>query len=159
MNKLASISISVVILFAFSFCNATKEATQGKHPFKVTKATYNTWVGGRPGVKGININITIDNSEIELDTVFFRNMKTKLKRDVNSTPSIFIGVFALQNTKKDYILHEDPVKEYGNTPPNISLNIPFELKNNEAVISYFYKGNTKYYKIENVKETKSIIMY
>lgn len=152
MNKLAIILISIIILLGFSFCSATKsnikDPTKDTHPFKVTKATYNTWVGGQPGVKGIKIAITIDNTEIELDSVFYRNMKTKLQQEKDSLSPIFVGIFILPNTKKDYILHENSVKEYGNSPPNISPKSPFELKKNEAVISYLYKGNTYYYKIE-----------
>ena len=60
-------------------CNTSKTIAQitpsNTHPFKVTNATYNTWVGGQPGVKGLLINILIDNLEIKLDTVYFRNMK------------------------------------------------------------------------------------
>ena len=163
MNKLASILILGIVFVAFSFCSATKsntkEAIQDNPPFKVIQAAYNTWVGGQPGVKGIKVTITIDNLEIKLDSVFFRNMKTKLKSELNTEPPVFVGAFTLPNTKNDYILHENVVKEYGNTPPNITVNIPFELEKNEAVISYLYEGNTQYYKIENLKETKSVIMY
>jgi len=159
MNRLVSILVSVIILLSFSFCCATKsnvkDLAQENHPFKVTKATYNTWVGGQPGVRGIKVAITIDNPEIQLDTVYFRNKKFALKRSVNSIPSIFVGIFTLPNTENDYILHGNPLNEYGNTPPKVSLNIPWELKKNEAVISYIYEGNTHYYKIENVEEIKS----
>lgn len=163
MNKFGSILISVIILLTFSFCCATKsnmkDVTKDKHPFKVINATYNTWVGGQPGVKGIRIAISIDNPEIKLDTVFFRNMKTKLKREINSSPTIFVGVFTFPNTEHDYILHQDPVKEYGNTPPKTSLNIPFELDKKEAVISYLFEGTLRYYKIKEVIETKSDTKY
>lgn len=163
MNKLVSILVSVIILLSFSFCCATKsnikDLSQEKHPFKVTKSTYNTWVGGQPGVRGIKIDISIDNPNIQLDTVYFRNKKITLKHNLSSSPSTFVGVFALPNTEKDYILHENSVNEYGNKPPKVSLNIPWELKENEAVVSYMYEGNIHYYKIENVKEIKSSVKY
>ena len=163
MNRLLSILVSLIILLSFSFCCATKsnvkDLTQEKHPFKVTKSTYNMWVGGQPGVKGIKINITIDNPNIQLDKVFFRNKKTTLKHSLTSSPSTFIGVFTLPNTEKDYILHENSVNEYGNKPPKISTNIPWKLKENEAVISYVYEGETHYYKIENIEKIKSNTKY
>lgn len=159
MNKFTGIFISLLTLLMFSLCSTTKEATKIEPPFKVIKATHNSWVGGRPGVKGININITIDNSKIELDSVFFRNKKTKLKKDISISPSIFIGVFINKNIKKDYTLHEDPVKEYGNTPPDITIKMPFELQTNEAIVSYLHKGKIQYYKIEDVVKTKDVIMY
>ena len=157
MNKLGIISSSIIILLTFSFCCVTKEISKGNYPFKVINATYNTWVGGQPGVKGIKVVITIDNPETQLDSVFFRNMKTKLKQDLNSLQPVFVGVFTFPNTEKDYILHENAAKEYGNTPPNITVNTPFELKKNEAVVSYLLDNKTYYYKIDEVEEIKSMV--
>ncbi|MFK5958418.1 MAG: hypothetical protein QM495_06030 [Lutibacter sp.] len=161
MNKLVTILISVIILLGFSFCSATrgsiKDKQQENPPFKVTKSTFNTWVGGQPGVKGFNVVITIDNPKIQLDSVYFRERKAKLKKDVTINPPMFIGVFTLPNTKHDYILHENSEMEYSNKPLN--LNIPYSLKNNEAVVSYFYDGTIYYYKINKVEEVKSSVKY
>jgi len=163
MNKLVSILILGIVLFTCSFCgtskNNIKKEQQTEHPFKVIDATFHTWVGGQPGVKGINITITIDNPEIQLESVFFRNMKSELKRELNSEPTNFVGVFTLPNTKQDYNLNIDPIKEYSNKAPDVSLNIPFELKNNEAIISYLHQGNIYYYKIDEVIETTSSTKY
>lgn len=159
MNKLRTILSAAFILLAFSFCSSTKEISKENHPFKVTNATYNTWVGGQPGVKGIKVVITIDNPEIELDSVFFRKKKTPLKRDISVELPTFVGVFTDQNNKNDYILHENPINEYGNTPINKSLNIPFSLKKNEAVVSYLLDNKTYYYKILDVVEIKSSVKY
>ncbi|WP_299527725.1 hypothetical protein [uncultured Lutibacter sp.] len=159
MNKLGTILSAAIILLSFSFCSSTKDLTKVNHPFKVTKATYNTWVGGQPGVKGIKIVVTIDHQDIELDTVFFRSKKVPLKRDISTEFPIFVGVYSLPNTKKDYILHEDPVNEYGNTPINKSLNIPFSLKKDEAIVSYLLDNKTYYYKIDEVVEIKSTEKY
>ena len=161
MNKLTTILISVIILLGFSFCSATKGSAKDKQqenpPFKVTKSTFNTWVGGQPGVKGFNVVITIDNPEIQLDSVYFRERKAKFKKDTYAVPPMFVGIFTLPNTKHDYVLHENPAKEYGNKPLN--LNIPYSLENNEAVVSYFYKGTIYYYKINDVEEVKSTEKY
>ena len=159
MNKLATILISGIILLSFSFCCANKNIAKENHPFKVIKATYNTWVGGQPGVKGIKVVITIDNPEIQLDSIFFRDKKTLLKKDNSTESNIFIGVFTHRNKEHDYILHENSGKEYGNTPPKALLNIPIEIKNNEALVSYLHKGNIHYYKIEEIKEVKSSVRY
>jgi hypothetical protein len=156
MKNLVTIFVSVIILFSCSFCGATKETLKNP-PFKVTKATSSTWLGGQPGVRGFNIFITINNPEIKLDTVYFRNNKVSLKKDLVAKDPIFVGVFTLPNTKHDYNLHENPKREYGNTP--LKLNLPFSLKNNEAAISYVYKRNKYYYKIMNVEEIKSSEKY
>jgi len=159
MNKLATILLAVIIVLAFSFCSATKDISTENHPFKVTKATFNTWVGGQPGVRGVKVDIIIDNNEIQLDSLYFREMKSKLKKDSNANPPVFVGVFTYKNLKKDYILHENPEKEFGNTPINKSLNFPFSLKKNEAIISYLHKGKIHYYKIEELEEIKSRVKY
>ena len=161
MKKLAGILILVIILLGFSFCSATKnnmkEITTKNPPFKVTKATYNTWVGGKQGVKGLNIAIAIDKLEIKLDSVFFRNRKAVLMRDISIKENIFNGVFTILKTQHDYNLDIDPLKEYGNKAPVISRKMPFELERNEAVVSYLYKGDTHYYKIENLVKKETII--
>lgn len=159
MNKLGRILVLSIVLISVSFCcstkNTSKEITQMDHPFKVMKATSSTWVGGQPGVKGKKINISINNSEIQLDSVYFRNMKSDLKPELNSSPSKFVGVFSYTNTKTDYVLHENSEKEFGNKPPKASLKIPFNLKDTEAVISYTLNGKVYYYKVEEVLEVKS----
>jgi len=159
MNKLGIFLSTTIILLSFSFCSSTKEIAKENHPFKVTNATYNTWVGGQPGVRGIKVVITTDNQDIQLDTVFFRNNKAPLKRDISTELPTFVGVFTLPNTEKDFILHENPLNEYGNTPINKSLNIPFSLDKNEAVVSYLLDNKTYYYKIEELKEIKSRVKY
>jgi len=159
MNKLVRIVVLGIILMSVSFCcstkNASKEITKMDHPFKVMKATSSTWVGGQPGVKGKKINISINNSEIQLDSVYFRNMKSDLKPELNSSPPKFVGVFTYPNSKTDYILHENTAEEFGNKPPKTNLNIPFDLKETEAVISYTLNGKVYYYKVEEVLEVKS----
>ena len=79
MKKYIYIVFLGFLPLAFSCCGASKfnvdKEFQTKPPFKIVKATYHTWVGGQPGVRGLRIEITIDNSEIELDNVYFRNMK------------------------------------------------------------------------------------
>ena len=133
--------------------------TQDHHPFKVIKATSNIWVGGQPGVKGYNINITIDNPEVKLETVYFRNMKSDFKVDNSVNPKVFVGVFTLPNTKNDYTAHQNSDEEYGNKAPKVDLQIPFELKENEAVVSYMKAGKISYYKIDNVVMVKSDVKY
>ena len=53
-------------------------------------------------------------------------------------------------------MHADPKEEFGNKPPNISIKIPFELQENEAVISYFIKSKKRFYKLSNIKKQKTL---
>ena len=61
------------------------------------------------------------------------------------------------NTSKprgdDLVLNADPKKEINNKLPE--TKIPFELAKNEAIITYTFKGETKYFKLKNIKQTES----
>ncbi len=156
MRKLLNLIIVALIPFFFSSCCASKTTIcQKEAPFKVLNATYNIWDGGQPGVKGISINITIDNPTIQLDSVYFRNNKIPLRSDSKSEKLKFTGSYNLPYKNKDLIMSSNPLEEFGNKPHNIKPNIPFNLKKNEAVVSYFYKGKRNYYKIKNVTEIKT----
>ncbi|MEX1384575.1 hypothetical protein [Lutibacter sp.] len=156
MNKISYLTISVILVLAFSCCRSSKSNNKREQhpPFKITKAFYNTWVGGQPGVKGYSVQFEIDNSDIMLDSVFFRNMSAKLERDHTTSKNLFIATFILPNRLKNYILHRDPKKEFGNELPDILEKIPFQLNSNEAVISYLVDNTTVYYKVTNVVELK-----
>lgn len=160
MEKITYITISIILVVAFSSCSSSKLNSQNKFqqhpPFNINKALYNTWVGGQPGVKGYSVQFEIDNSNIVLDSVFFRNMSTKLEKDVSALTNTYIGTFILPNRMKNYVLHSDSKKEFGNELPDTSKKIPFQLKENEAVISYIFNNTTKYYKVNKVVEFKKL---
>ena len=54
------------------------------------------------------------------------------------------------------IIHLNPKKEFGNTMHEIPKAIPFELRENDCVISYRDGEKTKYFKIENLRREPSI---
>jgi hypothetical protein len=150
--KKTSIAISVIGLLLCISCGSTTKISENNAPFKVLSATYSEWLGGQPGVNGVTISIKTDNSSIKLDSVYFRNTSALLK--LNETTGVYYASIVLPNTVKNLQLHIDPKKEFGNEAPDISKNIPFELDLDEAVVSYFYKGKTNYYKILNLMEVK-----
>jgi hypothetical protein len=57
--------------------------------------------------------------------------------------------------KPDRILDENTSKEIHNQFPEVK-KMPFELKQNEAIISYKIKDKTKYFKIKSIKKGKTI---
>jgi hypothetical protein len=67
---------------------------------------------------------------------------------------LVVGYFISVETS-DIIFDANPVKEMHNSVPTIK-KIPFQLKENEAVISYKIKGKIKYFKIASVKKEKSL---
>jgi hypothetical protein len=157
MNKMKSVGIVVLSLIIASCCTTKKsseKALQNKHSFKIISATYSSNEAEQATLKEIHVLIVIDNPEIQLDSIYFKNSKTGLKRDISASRPSFVGSFLLSDIQKDYYLHSDPQKEYGNTPPGMTSKIPFQLQENEAVVSYAIKEETLYYKISDLKEIK-----
>jgi hypothetical protein len=155
MNKLVSLAGAIVVSILFSCCNTTKGITnynlQGNPPFKVVNSSYQEWVSGQSDVRGAKVYIKTNTSKIQLDSIYFRNMKAALEFDDVSQE--YIGHFTFPNTKTDIIIHSDSTQEYGNQVPDISQKIPFKLANNEAVLSYIYKNEKYFYKISNLQKT------
>lgn len=148
--KIVSISISIISLIFFLSCGSAKEISESNPPFKVLSSTYSKWLGCQPGVNGVIISIKIDNSAVKLDTIYFKNRSALLK--LNENRATYNVSMVLPNTNKHLQLDIDPRKEFGNEVPDISTKIPFELKDNEAVVRYFFKGKFSFYKIPNVIE-------
>ncbi|WP_299668295.1 hypothetical protein [uncultured Polaribacter sp.] len=140
----------LTILIGFSQCGSNKFVKNP--PFKVAKAFYNNWVGGQPGVSGTKLELHLTNaSEINFDSLYFQNKKTKVELTDLSDKLQVIGHFSTsKRADRDLILDIDPKKEFNNTPPMIE-KFPFELKENEAILSYKKGEKTRYFKIENIK--------
>ena len=151
MKVLLKILLGSTILFSFSQCGSSKSISdqlETKAPFSIEKATYIDWVAGvKGGGSGTNVVLVIKDDilkNIEVDSMFFRAQKVKIE----VKDSRYIGRFINNlSKKKDYVLHKDSQKEFGNQAPIVVINTHFELEENEAVISYKEKGRLKYYKI------------
>jgi len=152
MKKIINIGLIILLSIVFFGCGTSKIKAQSEHPFKVVDATYNNFVGEQPDLVRTVIKITTNNPLIQLDTVYFRNNATLLMREVSTEKAVFTGSFTTSNAPHDYILDSDPKQEFGNKPPVIVSKLPFELNDNEAVISYFYKDKINYYKILEVMQ-------
>lgn len=152
MKKIIGIGFITLLSFIFFGCAASKVKAQNEHPFKVLDATYTNWIGGQPDLVVTTLKITINNPEIRLDSIYFRNYSAPLKRMESVENSLFIGNFTTSTMPHDYILQADPKQEFGNKPPVAASKLSLELKDNEAVVSYLYKDKINYYKILEVKE-------
>lgn len=152
MKKIIGIGLVAALSIALFSCGASKAKAQNEHPFKVLVATYAISVGDQSDLAVTNLKITINNPEIKLDSVYFRNHKAPLKRVDSIENLLFIGSFTTSTTLHDYILHSNPKQEFGNKPPITVSKLPFEINENEAIVRYFYKDKINYYKILEVKE-------
>ncbi|WP_152975582.1 hypothetical protein [Lacinutrix himadriensis] len=150
------------ILASFSNCSSSKQINnegsktamqdfQDKIPFTLEETSYKHWVAGvKGGGAGITMLISVSNNtkNIVIDAAYFRGMQTKLE----SINSGYVANFITKaNQKEDIVMSTDKRAEYDNQLPN-KADFPFQLKDNECVISYIEEGTTKYYKIENLVE-------
>ncbi len=156
MKILKMISVFAIISTLFFCCSATNTKTMQKFqknpPFKIISSEVTNWVGGQPGVRGIKVSIKVDNNDIKLDSLYFRNQKTALELVANSNPSEYIGIFITSSRDvNDFIIDKDATKEFGNKSKLVQEKIPFKLQDNEAVVSYQEQSKFFFYKIKNLK--------
>jgi len=161
MKTLKAISFLILMLLvmtSFSQCSSAKKV-QEKAPLALGLVYCQSWIAGiEGGGAGLNIYIPTVDSSVKLDSVYFRGKVVKLEVK-NQNGIIYIGSFISDfNKKKDIVMSSEPNAEYGNEMPKITQKIPFELKENECVISYKEGKTTKYFKIDNVIE-KELIPY
>ncbi|WP_299712955.1 hypothetical protein [uncultured Tenacibaculum sp.] len=128
-------------------------------PFKIISGTYTNWVGGVRGVSGTNINIVYSsNQEVEFDSIFYKDRKTKVSYKKNGSETSLLGQF--RNETEDFQLQRSAQLEYGNSLPNDKkkkIDNPFKLDGNEVVISYKENNEIKYFKYSNLTEGEQVL--
>jgi hypothetical protein len=154
MKGMKILSILIILL---SFAQCGSSTLVHNPPFKVEKAFYNNWVGGQPGVRGIKLEIYLKNAaEITFDSLFFKNKKTKVEVLQKEGRTQLIGHYSTSKRRNsDIIIDIDPKKELQNTLPIIN-KFPFELKDDEAIISYKKGNKTVFFKIVKIDQIQPI---
>ena len=160
MRTLKTLSFSILMLLvmaSFSQCSSSKQL-QKNAPVEIEQVYFQKWVGGiEGGGSGLNLMIPVKSMEVQLDSAYFRGRGVKLES--RGTDLIYIGRFDSNfNKKKDMVMSSDPKAEYGNKAPEIPQKIPFELEDDECIVSFMDGVTTKYFKVENVVE-KEMIAY
>ncbi|HIP49748.1 MAG TPA: hypothetical protein EYG92_12395 [Lutibacter sp.] len=151
-----------IILISFVQCCPTKDGFQKKIPFTLTESFYQDWMGGQAGVSGSTVQLIVKDikSDVQPNYIYFKNRKEKI--DIKTTEKnavLWIANFSdniKKPVKKDIIMHADSKEEFGNTPPQITTTHSFDLKANEAVISYSVNGVEKYHKLTNLMKKESL---
>lgn len=147
------ILLALLIIVSFSQCASV--TFEQNPPFQVTDATYQNWFRGQSGVHGVNVKIFYTaNKTIEFDSIYFEKRGVRLQIKNSKTTKLVVGYF-VPNKINDIILDANSVKESQNSGPT-TKKTPFQLKDNEAVISYKIRGKIKYFKILFVKKEKTL---
>ena len=141
-----------------SFIQCSSAQLDKKVPVTITESFYQDWVGGRPGSKGTLVSIKLNNPDVKMifDSIYFNNKAVKLQSNFIKNELTLKGNFMVITKPNDMIMHADPKKEFGNTPPNLAAKVPFKLEKNEAVISYLINDKKRYFKVENIKKLKTL---
>jgi len=146
---------------SFSQCKSTKKL-QETTPIELGKVYFHKWIAGvKGGGAGTNIFIPLSSTSqnsIVLDSVYFRGKVAKLEIK-QQEQIVYIGRFISEfNQKEDIMMSNEPNAEYGNKMPKLAKKIPFELKDDQCVVSYKDGGTTKYFKIDNIIEKQTTPM-
>jgi len=148
------------LLFSFSNCGSSQGSKglsfESNPPFTISEIFSQKWVAGtQEGGSGINVHISFSEltEGVQIDQIYFRKKMIAAQQKPNMK-STYIGYFR-NDMGRDVVMGDSPVKEATNTPPK---DFPFDLKENEAVISYTMKGSMAYFRTSDIVE-KPLIAY
>lgn len=145
MSNLLKYIILIFLVFTLFLQCSSAQKLQKNVLFKVDQPYYQKWVAGvKNGGSGINVLLPITNlnTKTRVDSLYFRGHKILLATKPNN-PNLYIGrILTKVNQNEDF-------------SPSTEAKIPFDLKENEAVIIYTENDKKKYYKIENIKEKQA----
>lgn len=151
-------------LFAILTSCSSQKKLVAKVPFTIGNGYCQEWTGGKEeSGKGMLVKIPV--SEIEgyiLEDIYFRGQMGKVSMvEENGQKYAVTNLQKLGSAKPDIIMHADPKQEVGNQPPRLKnkeeLSFPFELKDSEAVLSFYKNGKTKYYKVSGIKDRAALV--
>ncbi|TDQ28642.1 hypothetical protein [Tenacibaculum caenipelagi] len=148
-----------ILLLTFSLTQCVSVKTKNTHPFKIESASYYHVTGGVKGsYNSINliINFTAEES-VDFQKVYFQNRITNAVVEQHNDKQYIAARYKTSSNddRKDLILHADPKEEFGNTPTE---KFPFELKENEAMVSYVKNEKIYYVKVENIIKKSKVFM-
>jgi len=159
MKSFIAIVSSILVVTTFTQCGSAQKLDK-KSPFTINKAYYQDWVGGRGTSKGTIVSIEFSNKtskKIIFDSIFFKGKVIKLEHSISEDKQLITGNFITNIQRdKDIIMDIDPRKEMANKAPNVRINFPFDITDNECVISYSIKNKRHYFKLTNLKEERPI---
>ncbi|UGU17829.1 hypothetical protein LS482_08095 [Sinomicrobium kalidii] len=158
MKITINILVGIMVISAFSQCvNSKKVLSRKPDGLELGEVVSEAWTTEGSPESGTNLFIpVISGSDIYLDSLYYRGRAVQLEKVQRGSYLVYIGRF-VNAPKPDIIMHADPGKEVGNRPPELRKPIPFELAEDEAVVSYKKEGKLKYFKIARVKEGKPVV--
>ena len=129
-------------------------------PLELGKATCQKWMGGRAeSGSGMMLEIPLAAqmpNGLQLRQAFFREKMADVRIQTQNGQQVLKANFKnVVAEKPDIIMHADPKEEVGNQPPTPKVKFPFELNEDECIISYMDGDTVKYFKVQGVQEKKA----
>ena len=156
--KSMHVQLTIIILSVIMIgCKSQSLATSA--PFNIDEKTYFYWVGGKQGTEGTTIRLVgrTQSLNVSFSKLYFQNNEYDIVPEFSSQGFSIEGTFS-KFREKDVIMHKDPAAEYGNQPPKVDKKIPFDLKDDEAVLLYSINGMEGYHKISEIKQLDKVYM-
>ena len=148
---------SFLILITITGCNGIKNQykIEKKAPIDLKEAHFERWVSGiKGGGSGINVFLQLDtaksSNEIELKGIYFRKKYAVLENQGDHAFRAYIK--GGPNWKKIETITMGPEKQKKEEVTETKEEFPFQLNENEAVISFLHRGQLKYTKIQLKKK-------
>ncbi|RXJ52493.1 hypothetical protein [Gelidibacter gilvus] len=156
MKTLYLFSTIIIMAISVSSCSVAKKMDK-KAPAIIGEVYVEPWTSEEDsGGSGYNLYIPMhsqENKDILLDSVYFRNQIVKLARISEDANILYVGRFGnLGKSNDDIIMSSNPLDEMANKPPRVPQSIPCQIEDTECIVSYKFKGDIRYFKIENIKE-------
>ena len=147
--------ISIVVATSLLACKSQSVATSA--PFDVNEKSYFEWISGKQGTKGTTIRIegVVKSLNVSFSKLYFQN------QEYDVVPQFRDNTFVVEGTssefrKREMMLSLDPADEYGNQPSVPEKKIPFDLKDDEAILLYTVNGLEGFYKISDIVKLDQI---
>ena len=124
-----------------------------KPPFTITELSLTPWVAGREeGGTGYLFELTLTEPFTTLDSVTYKGNSAvwKYNSKQSDKPIYSANMQEKSTPQKELVLDGDPIKEYGNTPPN--------RKSDQVAIFYRYRNKPQVY-IHTKFQRKEPLLY
>lgn len=150
-KQISSLIGMLFLMASFSQCS-TAQKLQKKAPIEFGETYAQEWVAGiKGGGSGINVFVPVNDTSIPLDSMFFRGQKVKLEF-IKGKQALYVGRFlTVVNQNQDIILSSDMKEEAKNKLPKLKADIPFDIDDNECIVTYLKGDKTLYFIISNIK--------
>ena len=154
--------LSFVILVFLSACSTAPRTTSStvmgvtqvkKPPFTIMELSLTPWAAGREqGGTGYLLELTLEQPFTTLDSVIYKGNSAVWKRDTMQLEKARYTANIREKSPRyeELILERDSTKEYGNTPPNRTVN--------QVAIFYRFRNKPQFY-IHTKFQRKEPLLY